>query len=114
MSADTVQLVERWDDDLDIAGSSALYVTNFLPTMFACLHQQLVWDKIRICKLFKYARALHSSVKWNRSTLTESSIYCKYTIILSDYTESSSIKIYCKYTIILSEKNTPSFDENCE
>ena len=38
------QMVERWNDDLEIAeqsGSSPLYANIFLPTMFACLHTSL-------------------------------------------------------------------------
>ena len=41
VSADTVQLVERWNDYVEIAGSSPLYATSFLPTMFASWHTSL-------------------------------------------------------------------------
>ena len=35
------QLVERWNDDLEIASSSPLYATIFLPTRFARWHTSL-------------------------------------------------------------------------
>ena len=38
---DIAQLVERWNDDSEIAGSNPLYATIFLPTMFACWHTPL-------------------------------------------------------------------------
>ena len=41
VSADTAQLVERWNDYLEIACLSPLYATIFLPTMFACWHTSL-------------------------------------------------------------------------
>ena len=38
---DIAQLVERCIDDPEIAGSSQLYSTCFLPTVFACSHTSL-------------------------------------------------------------------------
>ena len=35
------QLVQHWTYDLEIAGSSPLYATIFLPTMFARWHTSL-------------------------------------------------------------------------
>ena len=36
--------VERWNDDLQIAGSSPLYATTFIPTMFALWYTSLLME----------------------------------------------------------------------
>ena len=41
VSDDTAQLVEHWDDDLEMAGLSPLYANIFLPAMLDCRHTSL-------------------------------------------------------------------------
>ena len=57
------QLEEHWTDDLEIAGSSPLYATIFLPAMFACWHTSLqVESKTEV------SRDARNSKVWKQDT----------------------------------------------